>query len=62
MSKLPTGKGAYIWCVLDTEGGDPGKIAAEAKRMGFGHVLWHVVDGWANDAKCDPWSQNLIHL
>jgi hypothetical protein len=62
---LPAGKGVFEWCILDTEKGDPEAIATEAVRMGFGHVLLHIVDGYISEqnvtrgAKLDPYAKAL---
>lgn len=46
MKKIPRGKGWYIWLVKNTMGGDPVKLAAEAKKQRLGHVLFHIHDGY----------------
>ena len=37
--KMPSGKGMFIWKVIDCEGGDAAAIAARALEAGFGHAL-----------------------
>lgn len=48
-NRLPKGKGFYIWGIRTTEGGDAQKMAAEAKRLGLGHVLLHIHDGYLGE-------------
>ncbi len=45
MTKLPPGKGMYIWQVYSCEGGDPKKIAAACVAAGFRHVYLKIADG-----------------
>lgn len=45
MTKLPTGRGMYIWQVSQCEGGDIDKIVAVCVSSGLGHVLIKIADG-----------------
>jgi len=40
-----SGKGFYIWQIPCCEAGDPEKLAEEAKKSGFSHVLIKIADG-----------------
>ena len=40
-----TGKGFWIWKLLDCEGGDPARIASAAQAAGLSHVLIKIADG-----------------
>jgi hypothetical protein len=48
-NRLPKGKGFFIWGIKTTEGGDPQKLAQEAKRLGLGHVFLHIHDGYLGE-------------
>ena len=43
--KMPSGKGMFIWKVVDCEGGDAAALAARALEAGFGHALIKIADG-----------------
>lgn len=45
MIQLPTGKGLYMWQLINCAAGSPGMIAAEAQAAGLGHVLIKLADG-----------------
>jgi len=57
-SKLPKGKGWFIWVLSQTLNGDPFALAAEAKDAGLGHVLLHIHDGYLSEEKV-PGGRNL---
>jgi hypothetical protein len=40
-----TGKGFWIWKLLDCEGGDPERITSAAQAAGLSHVLIKIADG-----------------
>jgi hypothetical protein len=42
---VPQGKGCYIWKINNCEGGDPEKIALEAYKSGFTHLLVKIANG-----------------
>jgi len=42
-----TGKGFWIWKLLDCEGGDPARIASAAQAAGLSHALIKIADGAA---------------
>ena len=48
-NKLPKGKGWYIWGLRLTQDGTPAGVAREAKRQNFGHVAFHIHDGYLNE-------------
>ena len=47
--RLPKGKGWFIWVISETMDGDPVEIAKFAKDNGFGHLLFHIHNGYQNE-------------
>jgi hypothetical protein len=50
-TRLPKGKGWFIWVITQTMGGNPAAIAAAAKAAGVGHVFWHIHDGYLPETR-----------
>lgn len=50
-TRLPKGKGWFIWVITQTMGGNPAAIAAAAKAAGIGHVFWHIHDGYLSETR-----------
>ena len=50
-TRLPKGKGWFIWVINETMGGDPKAIAKFAKDNGFGHLLFHIHNGYQNETQ-----------
>jgi hypothetical protein len=47
--RLPKGNGWFIWVISETMDGDPVEIAKFAKDNGFGHLLFHIHNGYQNE-------------
>ena len=45
---IPTGKGFFIWKIVNCEGGDPVAIADEAQLAGLRFILIKIADGVSN--------------